>query len=55
MFTSILHDAPYTTEWSWNGLRFVENTLDSGIPVRMFLFLDAIYVPQNRNSRPPAT
>jgi CBS domain-containing protein len=55
MFTSILHDAPYTTEWSWNGLRFVEKALDSGIPVRMFLFSDAVYVTQNRNSRPLAT
>lgn len=44
MFTVILHDAPYTTERSWNGLRFAEKALDNGIPVRVFLFSDAVYV-----------
>ncbi len=42
MFTIILHDAPYTTERSWSGLRFAEKALDSGIPVRVFLFSDGV-------------
>jgi len=52
MFTVILHDAPYTTERSWNGLRFAEKALDSGIPVRVFLFSDAVYVAR-KGHRPP--
>lgn len=52
MFTSILHNAPYTTEWSWNGLRFAEKTLDGGMPVRVFLFSDAVYVAR-RGHGPP--
>lgn len=38
MFTVLLHDAPYTTERSWNGLRFAEKAVDGGVPVRVFLF-----------------
>lgn len=53
MFTVILHDAPYTTERSWNGLRFAEKVLDSGIPVRVFLFSDAVYVAR-KGQQPPA-
>jgi len=52
MFTVILHDAPYTTERSWNGLRFAEKSLDSGIPLRVFLFSDAVYVA--RKEQQPA-
>jgi uncharacterized protein involved in oxidation of intracellular sulfur len=52
MFTVILHDAPYTTERSWNGLRFAEKALDGGIPVRVFLFSDAVYVAR-KGHRPP--
>jgi uncharacterized protein involved in oxidation of intracellular sulfur len=52
MFTVILHDAPYTTERSWNGLRFAEKALDSGIPVRVFLFSDAVYVARKGHSPP---
>ena len=44
MFTVILHDPPYTKERSWNGLRFAEKALDGGIPIRVFLFSDAVYV-----------
>ncbi len=44
MFAVILYDAPYTTERSWKGLRFAEKALGSGIPVRVFLFSDAVYV-----------
>lgn len=44
MFTVILHDAPYTTERSWNGLRFAEKALDNGTPVCVFLFSDAVDV-----------
>lgn len=52
MFTVILHDVPYMTERSWNGLRFAEKALDSGIPVRVFLFSDAVYVAR-KGHRPP--
>ena len=52
MFTVILHDAPYTTERSWNGLRFAEKALESGMPVRVFLFSDAVYVARKEH-RPP--
>ncbi len=52
MFTVILHDAPYTTERCWNGLRFAEKALGSGIPVRVFLFSDAVYVAR-KEQQPP--
>ncbi len=52
MFTVLLHDAPYTTERSWNGLRFAEKAMDGGVPVRVFLFSDAVYVAR-KGHRPP--
>lgn len=52
MFTVILHDPPYTTERSWNGLRFAAKALDGGIPVRVFLFSDAVYVAR-KGQHPP--
>ena len=52
MFTIILHDAAYTTERSWNGLRFAEKALERGIPVRVFLFSDVVYIAR-RGHRPP--
>lgn len=55
MFTVVLHDAPYTTERSWNGLRFAEKALDSGIPVRVFLFSDAVYVARQEQQPPEST
>ncbi len=39
-------------ERTWNGLRFAEKALDGGIPVRVFLFSDAVYVAR-KGHRPP--
>ena len=55
MFTVILHDAPYTTERSWNGLRFAEKALDNGTPVCVFLFSDAVYVACKGQCPPDGT
>lgn len=55
MFTVILHDAPYTTERSWNGLRFAEKALDNGTPVCVFLFSDAVYVARKGQCPPDGT
>jgi uncharacterized protein involved in oxidation of intracellular sulfur len=52
VFTVILHDAPYTTERSWNGLRFAEKALDNGTPVCVFLFSDAVYVARKGQCPP---
>ncbi len=52
MFTVILHEAFYTTERSWNGLRLAEKALDSGLPVHVLLFSDAVYVAR-KEQRPP--
>ena len=43
---------PTLTERSWNGLRFAEKALDSGIPVRVFLFSDAVYVARQEQQPP---
>lgn len=55
MFTVILPDAPYTTGRSWNGLRFAEKALDSGTPVCVFLFSDAVYVARKGQCPPDGT
>jgi uncharacterized protein involved in oxidation of intracellular sulfur len=55
VFTVILHDAPYTTERSWNGLRFAEKALDGGTPIRVFLFSDAVYVASKGQCPPEGT
>lgn len=55
MFTVILPDAPYATGRSWNGLRFAEKSLDSGTPVCVFLFSDAVYVARKGQCPPDGT
>ncbi|TKS59845.1 MAG: hypothetical protein EWM73_03260 [Nitrospira sp.] len=55
MFTVILPDAPYATGRSWNGLRFAEKALDSGTPVCVFLFSDAVYVARKGQCPPDGT
>jgi len=55
VFTVILPDAPYATGRSWNGLRFAEKSLDSGTPVCVFLFSDAVYVARKGQCPPDGT
>ena len=55
MFTSILHGAPSTTERSWGGLCFAEKALDSGVPVRVFLLSDGVYVARRARCPPEWT